>query len=90
MRGPRRSAGPFRRNPPVVGLVSGYDERPDLDPVLLGRDQRGLQDVVSHGVLLNIVERTLLEKKDTPGEPVGLNRARFPRKYEFLTSSSFL
>lgn len=70
-RGPRRSTGPFRRNPPVHGLGSGHDQRPHLDLVQLGRDQRGLRDVEKHGVLWNVLERTLLEVKDSHGQLVG-------------------
>lgn len=62
-RGPRHSTGTFRRNPPVHGLGSGHDQRPDLDLVQLGRDQRGLRDVEKCGVLWNVLERTFLEVK---------------------------
>lgn len=50
IRGPRRNTGPLRRNPPESGLFPGQDKRPDLDVVLLGRDQRVLRDVERRGV----------------------------------------
>lgn len=54
MWGPAHSFSPFRGDPFIKNTFSRDDQRPDLDPVLLGRDQRVSRDGQGSGSRRNV------------------------------------
>lgn len=54
---------PFRGDSHVHGIVSRGDQRSDLDPVVLGWGQGGLQNAVRGRACRNIPDITALEKR---------------------------
>lgn len=90
MGGPVGGLAPLRRDSRVRGLGSRGNQRSDLDPVVLGRGQGGLQNAVRGGARGNIPDNTALKRrasvKSAVQRFVSRERAGAPR----LTCSSFL